>query len=71
MAVYSNEVLIGTDGWYEYGPLVAMSEVMDIALGGWVDHEETDDTAGAVIPGVYFSPKNEMMFFHMHDRRRK
>jgi hypothetical protein len=48
MAVYSNEVLIGTDGWYEWGA-AAMSEVMDIAVGGWIDHDETDETAGYII----------------------
>ena len=69
MAIYSNEVLIGTDGWYEWGA-AANPEVMDIAIGGWVDHEETDETAGFVFPteGVI---GNEIMFFHMHDRRRK
>lgn len=49
----SNEVLVGTDGWFEYG-LDAPSEVMEVAIGGWVNFADTDTTTG-IVPSGYLT----------------
>ena len=40
--ILSNAILIGTCGWYEMNG--TWPEVMDIAVFGWQDYDEDDDT---------------------------
>lgn len=37
----TNEVLLGTDGWFEYGSS-APPESLDIAVSGWFDFAAAD-----------------------------
>lgn len=46
-----NAIVIGTDGWYEMDD--TWPEVMDIAVFGWADYDELDDT---VSPLKYWPP---------------
>ena len=49
--ILPNAVVIGTEGWYEFDG--TWPEVMDIAVFGWQDYDEDDDT---VSPLKYWPP---------------
>lgn len=42
--ILPNAIILGTEGWYQFDD--TWPEVMDIAVFGWQDYEENDDTVG-------------------------
>jgi hypothetical protein len=59
---WTNECLVGTDGWFEYGA-DGPSETMDIAAFGWVNYDPTDTTTPAVAVGA--NKGNETIVFNV------
>lgn len=62
----SNEVLIGTDGWFEYGN-VAPTEIGDVAMSGWADFAASDEIIPPSTGGQHWG-KNEI-FQYWHRRK--
>lgn len=59
----SNEVLIGTDGWFEYGS-ESPPEPPDVAMFGWADFSETDEIVPPSTGGQHWGQGEIYHYWH-------